>query len=96
MQPGVALAVLGCVDRSHMKATCGNEVEDCVDGSLVCFLYWQEQILPLHRAGKALCTGERHAASQGMPRNMEGWPAAPLTPEGQLKDILYPALWPRG
>lgn len=45
------------VDRSLVKATCGSGVEDCDDGSLVCFLYRQEQILPPHRAGKALCAG---------------------------------------
>lgn len=45
------------LDCSHVKAACGSGVEDSGGGSLVCFLSRQEQILPPHRAGKALCAG---------------------------------------
>lgn len=83
--------LVGC---SHVKATCGSGVEDRGDGSLCVFPFFTSRSRSslLTELGRLCVLGERHAASQavcqGVPRNTGGWPAAPLTPEGQPKDIL--------
>lgn len=58
--------------HSLVKAISGSGMEEHGDGSRVCLLYKQDQILPPHRAREALYAGEGDAGcdTQGVPRNV--------------------------